>query len=108
MVALEAQFVTSTQLYRAYMPFIRFGALFFVTSKEFQLGELLSVRYQIPGDLQWHAFEGPVVWCNPLGSQGGRPPGVGVAFQHENNQHRDLIEKALVGEMTSGQLTSTM
>ncbi|WP_028115419.1 PilZ domain-containing protein [Ferrimonas senticii] len=108
MFALEAIFENPTQLYRAYMPFIRHGGLFFVTSKEYQLGERISARYRLPGDLEWHTFEGPVVWCNPLGSQGGRPPGVGLGFEIENNPHKDRIEKALVGHATQDQLTSTM
>ncbi|WP_298440026.1 PilZ domain-containing protein [uncultured Ferrimonas sp.] len=108
MVALEAQFETTTQLYRAYMPFIRHGGLFFVTSKEYQLGEIITARYRLPGDNEWHTFDGLVVWCNPLGSQGGRPPGVGLGFQIENNPHKARIEKELVGEAGSEQLTSTM
>lgn len=108
MAVLDAQFDTSAQLHRAYMPFIRHGALFFVTSKEHQLGDIVSAQYRLPNDHELYRFEGLVVWQNPLGSQGGRPPGVGLAFQTENNLHKERIEKELVGELMSDQLTSTM
>ncbi|GAA4896275.1 PilZ domain-containing protein [Ferrimonas pelagia] len=108
MVVLEAQFDTTAQLYRAYMPFIRHGGLFFVSSKEYPLGEILTARYTLPDSDEWLTFEGVVVWCNPLGSQGGRPPGVGLGFRIEDNPHKPRIEQLLVGELSSEQLTSTM
>ncbi|GAA5187829.1 PilZ domain-containing protein [Ferrimonas gelatinilytica] len=108
MTCLEAQFDTPAQLYRAYMPFIRFGGLFFVTTRDHHLGELLVARFSLPDSDEWYTFEGVVVWCNPLGSQGGRPPGVGLAFQAEDNPFKPHIERLLAGELGSGQLTSTM
>ncbi len=108
MVALEADFDTATQLHRAYMPFIRHGGLFFVTSREYQMGDVVRARYRLSSSNEWFTFDGLVVWCNPLGSQGGRPPGVGLAFQLENNPHKERIEKELVGIASQDHFTSTM
>ncbi|SHG89115.1 type IV pilus assembly protein PilZ [Ferrimonas marina] len=105
---LQTEFETSAQLYRAYMPFIRYGGLFFMTTSEHQLGERLTARFRLPESAHWHEFEGQVVWINPLGSQGGRPPGVGLAFLQQDNPFKPAIETLLAGELGSDQLTSTM
>ncbi|MBY5991565.1 PilZ domain-containing protein [Ferrimonas balearica] len=108
MVNLEAQFDTLAQLYRAYMPFVRHGGLFFVSSREYQMGDTIEARYRLPESEQWYEFSGQVVWINPLGSQGGRPPGVGLAFGEEQNPHKPRIEQLLADQLGSNQLTSTM
>lgn len=108
MVNLETEFKNLGQLYRAYMPFIKNGGLFFSSTQEFALGETVSVRFRLPDNDEWHSYEGLVVWCNPLGSQGGRPPGVGVAFQDTKRPYKDIIERLLAAMLGSNQLTSTM
>ncbi len=107
-VTLEVQFDSLAQLYRAYMPFVRHGGLFFVSSHEYQLGDVVEARYRLPESSEWFAFTGKVVWINPLGSQGGRPPGVGLVFGDEKNPHKPRIEQLLADQLGSNQLTSTM
>lgn len=49
MIDLAVNFDTLSQLYRAYMPFIKPVGFFVSTSERHFLGEELTISYQLPG-----------------------------------------------------------
>ncbi len=108
MVDITVNFETLHQLYRAYMPFILPAGLFVATSKNYQLGQALSVGYQLPNSTTQHQFKGVIVWINPLGASGGRPAGIGVKILSDVSTHKHRIENLLSRELASSDLTCTM
>ena len=72
------------------------------------LGEEMLVQYQLPEDNNFYQFSGKVVWSNPVGASGGRPVGVGVKIESDEQVHRQRIEKLLASELNSEDLTCTM
>ncbi|NRD74437.1 PilZ domain-containing protein [Shewanella sp. VB17] len=108
MIDLAVNFDTLSQLYRAYMPFIKPAGLFVSTSESHFLGEELTISYQLPGGTTKFEFTGRVVWINPLGASGGRPIGIGVKIMTDPESHKHHIENLLSRELASGDQTSTM
>ncbi|RYV01294.1 pilus assembly protein PilZ [Shewanella sp. OPT22] len=108
MERVSIEFDNLHQLYRAYMPFISPAGLFINMTKPLMLGETLFVHYQLPQDNNDYQFTGTVVWSNPQGASGGRPVGVGVKIESDDQIHRQRIEKLLASELNSGDLTCTM
>ncbi|AZQ10844.1 MULTISPECIES: PilZ domain-containing protein [Shewanella] len=108
MVDLVVNFDTLHQLYRAYMPFIKPAGLFVSTSESHFLGQELTLAYRLPGATTVHQLKGVVVWINPVGASGGRPPGVGLKILSDADTHKHHIENLLSRELASGDLTCTM
>ena len=108
MERVSIRFDNLHQLYRAYMPFISPSGLFINMSKPLSLGEQMLVQYQLPEDNNFYQFSGKVVWSNPVGASGGRPVGVGVKIESDEQVHRQRIEKLLASELNSEDLTCTM
>ena len=90
------------------MPFISPAGVFINMAKPLALGEGILVQYQLPQDNNFYQFSGTVVWSNPQGASGGRPVGVGVKIESDDQIHRQRIEKLLASELNSDDLTCTM
>lgn len=96
-------------LYANYMPFIKNGALFIPTEREYQLGDTVSIVLHLLDDPQHCAVEGKVIWITPAGAQGSRSAGVGVQFIGEAGlQLRNKMETILAGSLQSDRPTHTM
>lgn len=87
MSLLSYTFVNEQTLYAAYMPFIQGGGLFIRVkpSEEMtlQLGDTVALEITLPNDTSIYKTSGRVVWITPVGAQGGRPAGYGVALLGE-------------------------
>ncbi|MDP2561686.1 PilZ domain-containing protein [Psychrobium sp. 1_MG-2023] len=108
MLELSVEFSNTQQLYRNYMPFVSNGGLFLITHVKVDLGDTVKVSVTLPDDLEATTFEAKVVWVNPVGAQGGRPAGVGVALSEAQIQLRTEIEKLLNRKLNSVEVTSTI
>ncbi len=108
MERVSITFDNTHQLYRAYMPFITSSGLFINMPSPLAIGTLLLVQYKLPSDNNVYQFSGAVVWSNQPGTPGGRPIGVGVKIDSDDQIHRQRIEKLLISELNSGDLTCTM
>ena len=108
-VVLNTEFKTKNELYSAYMPFVKDGAMFIGTPKIFQLGDRVFINLKLMEEIETYLVEGKVVWITPRGAQGGMPAGIGVQFISENAQLvRNKIETHLVGMRNSDSKTDTM
>lgn len=108
MISISIEFKNIQQLYGSYMPYVNHGGLFFISQEKVELGQQVKVSVMLPDDLEPSVFEGPVIWINPLGAQGGRPVGFGVAFSEAQIKLRTEIERLLGPKLSGGDVTSTM
>ena len=97
-----------TQLYAAYMPFLRNGGLFVPTAKPYRLGDEVFVLLSLPGEAEKIPVAGKVVWITPQGAQGNRVAGIGVQFGDGDQALRNRIETCLAGTHHSERRTLTM
>lgn len=96
-------------LYATYMPFIKNGAIFVPTTRDYQLGDPISMVLRLLEEPQEITVEGQVIWITPNGAQGNRSPGIGVQFAGENGIHlRNKIETILAGALKADRPTHTM
>lgn len=85
-------------LYNAYMPFIKEGALFLHTDKQFYLGEEVFILLKLLDEPEKLTIQGKVIWITPFGAEHKRNPGVGVQLVGDNAKDiRNKIDTALVG-----------
>lgn len=106
---IECEFKDEHSLYRAYMPFIKGGALFIRTQKTYQLKEDITLSVILPDDADSYLAQGQVVWITPAGAQGNKPVGIGVQFTDSNGKtlcHK--IETILAGKLKSSTPTDTI
>lgn len=80
------------QLHKAFMPFIRGGALFVPTKKVYKLGERVDFVLTLIDDPQPYKIPGSVVWITPAGAQGGKVAGIGLQILGE---HADTVLKKI-------------
>lgn len=105
----DVTFATKNELYRAWMPFVKQGALFIRINQEGKIGEKIALNIKLPDDPNVHSTQGKVVWTTPKGAQGAKHAGLGIEFGEENaEQLRHQIEKLLAGMLKSGNKTDTM
>lgn len=96
-------------LYATYMPYIKNGALFIPTTREYQLGDPVSMALTLLEEPNQIMLDGQVVWITPNGAQGNRAPGIGVQFIGETGiQLRNKIETILAGSLKADRPTHTM
>jgi type IV pilus assembly protein PilZ len=96
-------------LYAAFMPFIKNGGLFVVTTQEYQLGEEVFLLLSLLDEHDRLPVTGKVVWITPRGAQGSRVQGIGVQFSDsDNGTTRSKIENLLLGMKSAGRPTHTM
>ena len=98
------------ELYSAYMPYVKGGAIFVPTPKRYQLGDEVFLMVNFVEDKARLPVVGKVVWVSPMGQMGGRRPGVGVRLSEaaENEEIRTKIETSLAGMLDSDTPTHTM
>ena len=98
------------QLYSAYMPFVRGGAIFIPTTKRYSLGDEVFLLLSLLEDKDRLPVAGKVVWITPPGAQGNRAAGIGVQFADsvEAETVKGKIETLLAGTLESDKPTHTM
>src|SRR5690606_11861029 len=98
------------QLYSAYMPFIRNGAIFVPTPKRYFLGDEVFLLLTLPDSSDRLPIAGKVVWVTPVGAQGNRSAGIGVQFPDtpEGEAVKNRIETLLAGSLGADRPTQTM
>jgi len=97
------------ELYKSYLPFLKHGGLFIRTDKQYQLDDEVFLLLTLMSDGDKTPVAGKVVWINPKGSPGGRPPGIGVHFgELDKGATRDKIEQRLAQRLKSDRPTFTM
>ena len=99
-----------TQLYNAYMPFLKGGGIFVPTPKRYSLGDEVFLLVTLPESGERLPVAGKVVWITPVGAQGGHPAGIGVQFPEsaEGEQVKGKIETVLAGLLAGDRPTHTM
>jgi type IV pilus assembly protein PilZ len=107
---LSLQIKDKKELYSAYMPYIKGGAIFVPTPKRYHLGDEVFLMVSFLEDKSRLPVVGKVVWVSPMGQMGGRRPGVGVQLSEaaENEEIRTKIEATLAGMLESDTPTHTM
>jgi type IV pilus assembly protein PilZ len=98
------------QLYSAYMPFVKGGAIFIPTTKRYSLGDEVFLLLSLLEDKDRLPVAGKVVWITPPGAQGNRAAGIGVQFADsvEAETVKNKIETLLAGTLDSDKPTHTM
>lgn len=99
-----------SQLYGAYMPFLKGGGIFVPTPKRYNLGDEVFVMLTLLDDKERLPVAGQVVWLTPAGAQGNRVAGIGVQFSAspEGETVRGKIETHLAGMLNGERPTFTM
>ena len=105
---LNLHITDNNVLYNSYLPFLKHGGLFVPTDKAYQLGDEVFLLLTLLNDEDKTPVAGKVAWINPKGTQGNRPPGIGVHFRETDKDTREKIEKALAGSFKSEKSTFTM
>lgn len=96
------------QLYSSYMPFIKGGALFVPSIRQYKLGDEVFVVVSLPDDPERIPLTGKVVWVNHR-NQGQRPAGFGLQLVgEEGDKARRKIENMLGGSLQADRPTFTM
>jgi type IV pilus assembly protein PilZ len=97
-----------TALYSSYMPFVKGGAVFVPTPRQYKLGEEVFVVLTLPDDPERIPLTGKVVWVNHR-NQGQRPAGFGLQLMGEQGDHaRRKIEAQLGGALQADRPTYTL
>ena len=98
------------QLYSAYMPYVRGGAIFIPTTKRYSLGDEVFLLLSLLEDKDRLPVAGKVVWITPPGAQGNRAAGIGVQFADsvEAETVKGKIETLLAGTLEADKPTHTM
>ena len=98
------------QLYSAYMPYVRGGAIFIPTTKRYALGDEVFILLSLMEEKDRLPVAGKVVWITPAGAQGNRSAGIGVQFADtaEAEQVKGKIETFLAGTLEADKPTHTM
>ncbi|MDZ5458314.1 PilZ domain-containing protein [Azohydromonas lata] len=80
-----------------YIPLFTEGGLFIATAHEHRLGDAFELLLTLPGETERRTVAGKVAWITPAHAPGGRPQGVGVAFNgsEESRAVKALIESLL-------------
>lgn len=104
----KLSFKSSSELYSAFMPFIRNGGIFFETKMEHHLGDTVLLQIELPDDPDIYKIKGKVVWVTPRGAQGGMKAGIGVQLSSESESLKSKIENLLAGYTASDKKTDTM
>mgnify|MGYP006146894177 CR=1 FL=1 len=108
MEELSIGFSDVKDLYRSYMPFLKTGGLFVRTSRQYKMGQALTLSVTLPDALEPIMVSGKVAWITPPGSQSSSPAGIGVAFIDDKAQLGTRIEKLLGGLQNSAEATYTI
>lgn len=99
-----------TQLYNAYMPYLKHGGIFVPTPKRYFLGDEVFLLLTLPESSERLPVAGKVIWVTPTGAQGNRTAGVGVQFAEtpEGETVKSKVETLLAGTLNADKPTHTM
>ena len=99
-----------SQLYTAYMPYLKNGGIFVPTAKRYFLGDEVFLLLTLPESSERLPVAGKVIWITPTGAQGNRTAGIGVQFSDtgEGDAVKGRIEALLAGTLTADKPTHTM
>jgi type IV pilus assembly protein PilZ len=82
-----------TDLYQAYMPFIKGGGIFVATPQHYQLNDRVTLKITLMTEAEQYVLDGKVVWITPKSAQSGRAAGIGVQFTGDAGKRlRDKVE----------------
>lgn len=96
-------------LYASYMPFVKGGALFIPTTRDYRLGDEVFMLITLMDEHEKMPVAGRIVWITPRGAQGNRAAGIGVQFSEvDQGKTRSKIENYLAGALKSDRQTHTM
>ena len=95
-------------LYTAYMPFVKNGAIFIPTAREYEMGEKVFILLNIMTEIERFPIHGKVIWKTPSGADGYRSAGIGIQFSEQDVIVKNKIEMYLAGTMHSDLPTYTM
>lgn len=95
-------------IYQAYMPFVKNGALFIRTAEKYELGTEIVLEVSLPDSLESSIIKGEVCWLTPKGAQNGTPEGVGVGFIEDKDNVKRQIETQISRLLNSSDPTFTM
>lgn len=104
---INIDYADKSELYKAYMPFVKNGGLFIPTTKVFNLGDELFVVLGLPDDNEKVPVSCKVVWITPVAAEGNKTPGIGVQFRDSGSAYQK-IENCLGGILKSEDSTYTM
>lgn len=97
-----------TAVFKAYMPFVKGGALFVPTPQAFSLGDSVTLNLELPDSQETLIASTKVVWITPRGASGQRLSGVGLQLLGENAlEINKKIETYIAGMQNAGR-THTM
>ena len=101
---------TKSEIYEAWMPFIRGGGLFVQTTKAHELGDEVILLLSLMHEPAKRQLRGSVVWINPEHAAGGRPQGIGVGLEGEAAAAdlKKLVERLLGSALGSSRATHTL
>lgn len=95
-------------LYTSYMPFVKNGAIFVPTTREYEMGTDIFMLLNIMTETERFPINGKVIWKTPVGSDGYRSAGIGIQFSEQDVIVKNKIEMYLAGTMHSDRPTYTM
>ncbi|MDY7025568.1 MAG: PilZ domain-containing protein [Pseudomonadota bacterium] len=106
---LRYQIMTIEELYRCYMPYIKFGGLFVKTKNtDFKLGDTVRLALTVLNEDNRYAVTGKVVWISPKGMGLNKPQGIGLQFDDKLDRLKVFIETQLAGMINSDLPTYTI
>ncbi len=105
---LNLKLDNATDLYRAYMPFVRGGGLFVPTRKEYVLGDEVFILLDLVGEDDKTPLTGKVVWISPKGMSTSNRQGIGVQLSEKHSDLIGKIETHLAGLLDADDPTMTM
>lgn len=99
-------------IYLSYMSFTEHGGVFLPTEDEYRMGEevLLVLELVTASNTEKLFVKTNVCWINSNPSAGGRPKGVGLAFNSDEQsiKAKGIFEALLSGLLNSDHATYTM
>ena len=104
---ITVNFTDKLELYRNYMPFLKNGGLFILTSTNYEMGDSVFIRLKLPEQEDLIPILCQIAWISPPSST-TKNSGVGLHFTKTNEPARDIIEKTLADILSSQKTTNTM
>ena len=96
---LSLELIEKTAASQLFMPYIKGGAVFVATTKEYQLGDSVYIILTVGEKKAKFDSNGHVVWINGLANRGDRPAGIGVQFpRDENGEAAKLAIENFIGQ----------
>lgn len=105
---IAVHLVDKEALYRAYMPYIKGGAIFAPTNDEYQIGDEVIILLKLMDEMEKFPIAGKVVWITPACAQGGLQAGVGVQILDDKDKGVVAKIETYLAGMSQDNSTNTM